>query len=100
MVLVLLIWTFELMPVPEKLATFEAFDNLTHEPNTFYLILEKIRGHDMEYMHVEEDFWTLHFIHDARVASTPTSHCTAKCLFPLHSISWVPSCDVLQYPFR
>lgn len=44
-VLVLLVWTFELLPVPEKLGTYEAFDSLTHKPKACYLILKETGGH-------------------------------------------------------
>lgn len=46
-VLVLLIWTFELLPVPEKLGTYKAFDSLTHKAKACYLILKETGGHNM-----------------------------------------------------
>lgn len=38
----LLVWTFDLELVPEKLRGFEAFDSLTHKPKKCYVILKEV----------------------------------------------------------
>lgn len=37
----LLVWTFDLETVPEKLGGFEAFDSLTHKPKQCYVVLKE-----------------------------------------------------------
>lgn len=44
--LVVLLWTYELLPVPEKLSSYAAFDSLTHKPKACYLILKDIGQSD------------------------------------------------------
>ncbi|KEQ59861.1 cytochrome P450 [Aureobasidium melanogenum CBS 110374] len=41
MLIVLIIWNFELLPVPEKLGTYLASDKITHQPQKCYLCLKK-----------------------------------------------------------
>lgn len=40
----LLVWTFDLETVPEKLRGFEAFDSLTHKPKQCYVMLKEARA--------------------------------------------------------
>lgn len=42
--LVLLVWNFELRPVPQKLSSYQAVDKLTHQPKQCYLRLHSISG--------------------------------------------------------
>lgn len=57
-VLVLLVWTIELLPVPEKLGLYEAVDSLTPKPKACYLILKETEGHIREQIHVIKDYRT------------------------------------------
>ncbi|KAG9963303.1 cytochrome P450, partial [Aureobasidium melanogenum] len=41
MLIVLIIWNFELLPVPNKLGTYLAIDKITHQPQKCYLRLKK-----------------------------------------------------------
>ncbi|KAH0264719.1 cytochrome P450, partial [Aureobasidium melanogenum] len=40
MLIVLIIWSFELLPVPDKLGTYLGVDKITHQPQKCYLRLE------------------------------------------------------------
>lgn len=40
----LMVWTFDLEVVPEKLRGFEAFDSLTHKPKQCYVVLKEARA--------------------------------------------------------
>lgn len=42
-ILVLLVWDFELKQIPEKLSSYEAIDKLTHQPKQCYLRLQRSR---------------------------------------------------------
>ncbi|KAG9580951.1 cytochrome P450, partial [Aureobasidium melanogenum] len=41
MLIVLIIWNFEFLPVPDKLGTYLAIDKITHQPQKCYLRLKK-----------------------------------------------------------
>lgn len=41
-VLALLIWNFELLPTPDALSGFAAFDKITHQPQKCYLRLKDL----------------------------------------------------------
>ena len=41
-----LVWTYELLPVPEKLRGHEAFDSLTHKPKKCFVILKEAGKHE------------------------------------------------------
>ncbi|KAK2614765.1 hypothetical protein N8I77_001567 [Diaporthe amygdali] len=44
----LLVWTYELEQVPEKLRGYEAFDSLTHKPKQCYMILKEVEKQQAE----------------------------------------------------
>lgn len=41
--IMIMIWIYELVQVPENLRGYEAFDSLTHKPKKCYVLLEELR---------------------------------------------------------